>query len=52
MTPMGRTNEKKSAKTGDINLTYHIPAATAGDKCRECGGKMHASHFFISLYTN
>ncbi|ORY73655.1 S-adenosyl-L-methionine-dependent methyltransferase, partial [Leucosporidium creatinivorum] len=43
--PFGRVQEKVSAKSGATNLTYHIPAGppagVSGDRCGECGGKLH-----------
>ncbi|KAL8280543.1 hypothetical protein RQP46_007191 [Phenoliferia psychrophenolica] len=44
MQPMGRQVGRASAKTGDINYSYHTPSGPppgAGDRCGECGGKYH-----------
>ncbi|KAK4693858.1 tRNA (guanine26-N2/guanine27-N2)-dimethyltransferase, partial [Phenoliferia sp. Uapishka_3] len=44
MQPMGRQVEKKNAKTGDVQYSYHSPSGPppgAGDRCGECGGKYH-----------
>ncbi|KAM0751875.1 N2,N2-dimethylguanosine tRNA methyltransferase [Meredithblackwellia eburnea MCA 4105] len=44
MQPMGKVVEKVSAKTGDVNYSYHMPAgppAGMGERCGECGGRFH-----------